>query len=326
MRAQKAVAFASIFLLGLALGGCLYILTVVLVIDEQAILRGTYDMLAAKLGRLEAAGRPPHLIVVSGSNALYSVNSTVLSKTTGLPATNVAMQWSYGPYAMDRVAERVIPGDIVLLPLEYQYYTTVAGRPMLEACYLISQARHHIGGLIDWIAVLAECSPKLILQGVRTKALKALGASFPSPSDILDDLITPEGDIRENLPSKARLVESIQSTQLEALGPDWTGPARIGRAIGRMIENGARVFLTFPVLPEKTGVFEVVAPESLAAISAWARSLGAETLSSPEAHLFPRNCFFDSNYHLHQGCTGTNSMIYGRAILDRLARTKSEGM
>ncbi len=85
-----------------------------------------------------------------------------------------------------------------------------------------------------------------------------------------------------------------------------------------MVNKGARVFLTFPVHPEKSGTFDAAAPEWLTALDAWAQSLGAEVISSPDAHLFPVDCFFDSAYHLHQGCTGRNSMIYGLAILGRL--------
>ena len=275
-----------------------------------------------KLGRLEGDSRPPHLIVVSGSNALYSVNSPALSETVGMPVTNAAMQWSYTYHMLERVAERTIPGDIVLLPLEYQYYTTIAERPMLEACYLLSQSREHIGGLIDWVEVLGQCNPSIILEGLGIKTLKTLGATFPRAEDESPRLMTPEGDIRENLPAKANPQPPTRDPLINIDDPKWKGPRRILKVVEKLTAEGVRVFLTFPVSPEKNGDFEVASRAWLEAFDRWANSMGAEVISSPDAHLFPSECFFDSNYHLHQGCTEENARIYGKAILKRMAELR----
>ena len=92
------------------------------------------------------------------------------------------------------------------------------------------------------------------------------------------------------------------------------GNPRFARLIQAAVARGARVFLSYPVRPEAADGRPVVSRDWLREFQAWATALGATIISTPEAHVFPVDCFFDSPYHLHRGCTAANSERYAAAL------------
>ena len=89
---------------------------------------------------------------------------------------------------------------------------------------------------------------------------------------------------------------------------------RLERIIAAWRVAGARVVLSFPPLPKGSRELHPVSPSWLEKFRDWAERQGASVISTPEAHLFPVTCFFDSPYHLHSGCTKANTDVYARAV------------
>lgn len=65
----------------------------------------------------------PRILIVSGSNGLYGINALSLEKAMGIPAVNFATQVQVSlDYLLDKAKQNLRPGDIVLLPLEFEFY------------------------------------------------------------------------------------------------------------------------------------------------------------------------------------------------------------
>lgn len=318
--------------LGVGLGLAAYIgAAVVLVTPESRLLVFSKVMMEAKLARLEQPQRPPHLIVIAGSNALYSVNSAALAETVGRPVTNAAMQWNYAFMMMEAVSDRIVPGDWVLLPLEWAFYENLTRRSPLEACYLIAQARERLTGLIDWALAFYDCNPRTLLLGMRQRLTRMAGLDFAIPA--ASAMIGAEGDLLENTPQTATFAARYKTpvagagrTGLAA-DPAPAAPAgtafgaehrRLGSIIRSLRANGAEVYLTYPVAVAEPGgpTWPAYATAQWQeGLRRWVEQHGGKLISTPGAHAFPPDCFYDSSLHLHQGCTAENARLYGQELL-----------
>lgn len=264
---------------------------------------------------LRSPHRTSHLVIISGSNGLYSIDSSRLSKLTGMPVVNAAMQWSYTFYMLEQVIRLSKADDVLLLPLEYEYLITIEGQPKLEACYLIMQDRREIDGIADFIGLLARCSPYLIFDALFAELLSRAGVSYPTQP--ISSILSPQGDILENTAGANRWRQGTSST-IRLPSHNRFGSRRLEALLQTARSKGVKVMLTYPARPARTGHFPAVSAEWIGAYEAWAKDLGAIVVSNPESHMFPVSCFFDSPYHLHRGCSPLNSEAYARAVLSAL--------
>jgi len=329
---QRYRRFLLLIVLGFVAGIMAYIAAVlVLVTPESRLLVFSKVMMEAKLARLEQPQRPPHLIVIAGSNALYSVNSAALAETVGRPVTNAAMQWNYAFMMMEAVAERIVPGDWVLLPLEWAFYEHLTRRSPLEACYLIAQARERLSSLADWALAFHDCNPRTLLLGMRQRLTRIAGLEFAIPS--ASAMIGPEGDLLENTPQTATYAARYKTpavgggataTPGEAAPSQGAPPAfgaehhRLGAVIRLLRAKGAEVYLSYPVTVARAGLQawpHYATEQWQEALRNWVAQQGGTLISTPDAHAFPPECFYDTNLHLHQGCTAENARLYGRELL-----------
>jgi len=65
----------------------------------------------------------PKIVIVSGSNGLFGVDSDLLSHHLGKPVVNYAVHAGLGPaYILYKSKKVLKPGDIAILPIEYSHY------------------------------------------------------------------------------------------------------------------------------------------------------------------------------------------------------------
>lgn len=80
------------------------------------------------------------IVIVSGSNALFGINSEMLQKTFNIPVVNFGVNAGVMlPYTLHKAKEVIERGDIVLMPLEYPMYSYngVPNRQMID--YIFSR-------------------------------------------------------------------------------------------------------------------------------------------------------------------------------------------
>lgn len=72
--------------------------------------------------RLEEVSTP-RIIIISGSNSMFGINNKTLEELTGCPVINMATHAGLPlEYLMFEANKHIRKGDIVVLPLEYNYY------------------------------------------------------------------------------------------------------------------------------------------------------------------------------------------------------------
>ena len=65
------------------------------------------------------------IIIIAGSNALFGVNSAIIEKKTGYPVANMASNAGLDlSFLYYQVKNTIRTGDIVVMPLEFDYYTS----------------------------------------------------------------------------------------------------------------------------------------------------------------------------------------------------------
>ncbi|MGY3581594.1 hypothetical protein ACVIGB_000334 [Bradyrhizobium sp. USDA 4341] len=112
----KAAAFLGCVLIGFALATCIYVGAVLLTVPKNNI-PSTFKWL------LLECTTAPRIIVDSGSNAHHGIDADQLAKAFNLTAINVADNAGYSLVDRTRrILEFAGPGDIVIMPIEWQGY------------------------------------------------------------------------------------------------------------------------------------------------------------------------------------------------------------
>lgn len=80
------------------------------------------------------------IVFLSGSNTLHGLDSKYATEKTGLPVLNYGVHADFGTYIFEKVKNILKDGDIVVLPLEFNYYSedSDSALPSPFAEYIIS--------------------------------------------------------------------------------------------------------------------------------------------------------------------------------------------
>jgi hypothetical protein len=271
------------------------------------------NLIAAKAA-IAARAERPKLLIVSGSNAGMGVDALLLSELSGRPAVNFGTHAGLSlDYLLTLARRHAQPGDIVILPLEYEHYGRQGmSNAMLD--YVLACDSDYLGGLprgAQAEAMFAVPTLRLasgIAQRLELTALAERLAylNLPLPAGARYDpaiALSPAGDSLRN-----RRTE--RSPEMLARLAEW--PAI---SFPRQVD---------PEVREKLAAFAAWAKErQVAVVAAWPNTLffpayrgasaesffaevrkvyaelGIEMLGRPEESMFERAAFFDSNYHLH---------------------------
>jgi hypothetical protein len=268
-----------------------------------------------KLHALYSAGKR-RIVIVSGSNGWYSIDSELMLKAMRRPVINASVHFGLATYVMERVASEVGDGDFVLMPLEYEHYLQPPGMGRTESCFLVFNKERPLPLSFAWYAALSSCPAKAqnIASAVgdwwrnRPQSIHAAHAI---------SVMTKEGDRADNEQQAATWRGGWKlnvSTAIERIDQP-----RIEAAIAKMKARGATVAITFPVQPKESVGGPNVLPRWRELVSEWASRQNIPMISIPEDHLFPDSCFLDTPYHLHRGCTSQNTEKYISAMREHLA-------
>ena len=116
------------------------------------------------------------IVFLSGSNTLHGLDSKYASEKTGLPVLNYGVHADFGTYIFGKVKEILKDGDIVVMPLEYNYYEedSESALPSPFAEYIISYDKNYYNeapimkklGLVFFMAQYYLSHPKTIKETV----------------------------------------------------------------------------------------------------------------------------------------------------------------
>jgi hypothetical protein len=291
---------------------------------SDGYLRG---LMAAKLARGAAAGTPK-LVILAGSNGLYSHRCATIEAVLDMPCANGAVAIGLGlDYVFARWSPLLRAGDVVYLPMEEAQYgrgrAAMAGGP--DAAILWRHDWATLARLAPdrWVAaafardlrgtVMAAAERALAASGFRDRRAEVTGEVNAWGDHVGHTLALAAGN-RDVL---ARAVPA-HATAADVTG--GYGARLIADFVRAMRARGVTVVGGLP-----TG-FADSPPDAatVAAIRALYEGAGAMFLALPNRSRYPRAAFFDTPDHLAEPCQIAHSRQVARALAALLGRPARE--
>lgn len=125
-------------------------------------------MLYCKDLRTKDIGEQRKIIIISGSNGLFSINSSIIEHVTDFPVLNLASHASLPvKYYLYQLENAMHDGDIVVMPLEYGYYMNVGNT---EWFYnnMLAWGGDYLNSLplLEKLEFMSRVSPARVIKGL----------------------------------------------------------------------------------------------------------------------------------------------------------------
>lgn len=109
------------------------------------------------------------VIILAGSNSLFGINSELIEQKTGFPVLNLACHAGLDiDYLYYILKKHIKEGDIVVLPLEFEYYSKMGKTTDWFSNNMIAWGKDYLTQLPleDFATFLVSTEPKRVLEGV----------------------------------------------------------------------------------------------------------------------------------------------------------------
>ncbi|MGO6879484.1 hypothetical protein ACC734_16845 [Rhizobium ruizarguesonis] len=264
-------------------------------------------------GQVAANTTSPKILIMSGSNAMFGIDSRLLASIIGKPVVNMA---THGGLSFDFLTKQVLPhvkgGDIVVVPLEFEYYRRDPNPSDFEIINMESWAPNYVTD--DFVRSIAFFRSSSML-----KALRDYLAPEPlPPHGSLDDILARAdinsrrgvakwdgysvesanayGDMLIDQPSSLTWWQSYMVNR-----PPRTGFLRELVSFRDAVEaKGATLFLTWPTQMRNPKFFlpSVMADKPIGILKNALSEYGLQMHCDPVSFHFKPQLFFNTEYHL----------------------------
>ena len=314
MRRLAAACVASVLLYA-TLFGC--------VLDRRLDEGFLRSLIEAKLARGAAAGTPK-LVILAGSNALYSHRCATIEPILHLPCVNAGVAVGIGlDYLFARWREVLRPGDVLYLPMEIAQYTRgrLATATGPDAAIMFRHDRATLAGLgpARMVAALFAFDMRAAVVSVAEAALSAAGMSDPRGATGIE--VNAWGDRTGHSVALAAATRGFilhlppSGTTATAITAGY-GTSLIAAFVRDETARGVRVIGGLP-----TGFADdAPGPDVVAAIRRIYVGNGGAFLTLPNASRYPRTDFFDTADHLTEPCQIHHSIMLAGALATLLQR------
>jgi hypothetical protein len=274
-----------------------------------------------------AAGLPsPKLVILAGSNALFSHCCGIIGVMLHLPCVNGGVALGLGlDYQFALWKPRLRAGDIIYMPMELQQYVAplTASRAGPDAAIMWRHDRATLAklGPVRWVAAaFSSTAEDAVLSLIESAALTLHPALAAAPFTDVD----VEGDgIGHTLARGAANRAFLASLHRTDPDPQAIAAGYGTREIGRFMDwaeaHGIRVIGGWPTefadAPPN--------PRLLGVLRALYRSHGARFLTLANDGRYPRRDFFNSQDHLVSECQARHSILVADGLAPLLGRAVS---
>lgn len=260
----------------------------------------------------------PKVVVFAGSNGRYSHRCEMLTQALDRPCVNASIGVGIGlDFLLDQWRPLMLPGDLVYMPLEYSQYRFSAAEMHggLQNALMVHSQREYLQslGARRIAAAYGSFDLPFLIQGAVEMALDHRGFKRRSSTESL----TPQGDERGHtgeiaLTYAAFLRESRaesttvpeQSDTIEVLKP----------FLHQMHNTGVTVVGGLPTVPDSVDI----GARNIDRLRRLYEDAGQHFLVLPNQSRYPLSCFFDTLYHLNEGCQQAHSAAVAAALSDLL--------
>lgn len=261
------------------------------------------DVYAMKTAAAKKIDRPK-IVIVAGSNALFGIDSKMLERAFNRPVVNHGVNAGLLlPYVLLKSREALRPGDIVIMPLEYHFYT-YDGVPNVQMIDQIFSRDPAFFWELDWdeqLRMVWMMSLERMAEGYLARGGERA-------------MCGPYG--WQNIDSRG---DQTHNSAAEAIpwGYDWENLAReLPRRYGADADNtrGWRWLERYVAWAKARGVRLILTPPTMMADPSYrsdpserrfyeglprrVEALGVPFVGNPYDFMYPREYYFNTDYHL----------------------------
>jgi hypothetical protein len=234
----------------------------------------------------------PRIIFIGGSNLSFGLNSRLVKEATGLNPVNTGLHARLGlKYMLDNTLRFVLPGDILLLAPEYDYFYEPydeCSKELSRIIFDVDLSKIHLLSK-NQITGLMRRIPKYFLSKIKPREYWG----FDRETTYGRDAFNEYGDavLHWELPGIIPALHQINGSY----NPDVT--EQIRKFGHKVTKKGASLLISFPGLHRKS--FESM-PEKVNQVAFTLQHSGLQVISRAENYFMPDELMFDSAYHLNK--------------------------
>lgn len=256
----------------------------------------------------------PKIVIFAGSNGRYSHRCEVLTQALDMPCVNASIGVGIGlDFLLAQWRPLLHAGDLVYLPLEYSQYrfSNAEMHGGLQNALLVHSQRDHLWSLDAQRIAAAYGSFDLpfLVQGVVEMALDRHGFKRRSSTDSL----TPQGDERGHTAEAAATYTAfLRDSRADSTAlPERSGAIDVlNTFLRQMHDAGVTVVGGLPTVPDSVDVDA----SDIARLRRLYEGAGQHLIVLPNRSRYPLGCFFDTLYHLNEGCQKAHSALVASAL------------
>ncbi len=295
--------FKSIFS-GLLISCLIFLFAVLFQIGAPTESSRWTDEIYAIKSNIANSIETPKLVIVAGSNALFGISCSQINKETFVSCLNGATYAGLGiDYILTRARSWLKPGDLVLLPLEYEHYTD-DGKPTAALIdYLLARDPKYLLSLnlINQFRFISGIPLKRVQEGIVVKFKTPQPWNSYYQSENINEYGDETGNRKADITQKEiKAIAKINSNN--KIGKSLTssqGISRIIKFINWCENHNIKVIATWP----NTIWFDVYKEpreqEFFQSIEQLYQRLGVPVIGKPEDFMYDKSMFYDTSYHLH---------------------------
>ncbi|WP_421658242.1 hypothetical protein [Leptothermofonsia sp. ETS-13] len=257
--------------------------------------------------------KSPKLLVISGSNSLLGISCEMIQEKTKLSCVNAAINAGLGVnYILHYARSFARPGDIILLPLEYEFYQSDGALDSVLIDYVFARDPQYLQS-IDFqtqLRFIEGLSFKRLMTGIssRLASSKALASSNPpgiQPDNARSSVMNSYGDRIDNLEARItpELRRKIDATQPMKVNSDMSTNMSGFQAIAKFADwckkNNVRLLATWPntiwFKDYEGAIYQVFFQK----IENFYRSINVPVIGKYRDSMYEKSLFYDTNYHLN---------------------------
>lgn len=282
------------------------------------------DELMFKQSLADRAGDGRRILILSGSNGLFGFDSGLIERRTGLKTINLSTHGGLPlDFQLDYADKMVRDGDLIILPLEYEYYPQPPGQSSAwwwqMALAVFPEVFRELP-MADRLRALLHLKPQMLWGGAYVSMRRLVQPDFMEQRSLPDvqsimlkwknaphtgstqygvEGTDEHGDIERNCGSKNSIWNYPIATSSFNVNLDAVNALK--RYFARWKERGVGAYVSFPPV----SIDVMASPhfqENAGKLSMLLEKSGIATLGQPSDFVFPRKAFFDTPYHLN--CDG----------------------
>ena len=287
----------------------------------------------------------PKILIVSGSNSLFGIESPVIEQLTCFPVVNMALHAGLPlDWILDYAESNAVAGDVVVLPLEWLYYLRNFEYPsewwMTQAVSWDPSYFDSLG-VIRKIKFISSMSFSEMLKNIeikhrtnevlkenpdrvlptRSMVLDQYSKQLPAPTIYHFLNIDQHGDINNTcVPPNREIV--FEDYEISGVG-DTREVRReaidaIAAARTRLLKRGVKMYLAVQPMARTPITSSPEFRKSVGRIQAAIIKAGLPLLGNSDQYYFDKSDFFDTPFHLNCFSRKVRSEILGRQLAEVL--------